>query len=600
MKIDDIDVPTNALITWRRLLAEVDDSRLAEWAADYKNFIPGFRPGKIPGQAVRGKLIAMLEHQGPMPEPLRSALQRLGITQSIINVFSEDVIRATAPNLHAYYGDLAFAAMLLDDRDDVRMLGYEKLQHSVSPLGEAEGQEKQSLRDETSPTTRTAASARLAGQLRPFIRDFTKIILDAKANDDTADKEESTEGETESIRALNDTLSKLESDLKRSKSHAEKLESTLVLKEQELLKAKRSRDIAKENLSTTSDALTSLEAELEKRVSDSINHRLNERLRPWLSSLMAQERLSQSTSKDALLTTVSEVLRRQAEIDKQYGTIQKLEGQLEDLRGAREKLQSALDYSIQPRREIPSLISRIDQEIDTLEQHLGRKERPELSPFTTQLCSEIKLADSLETLSEIRTRVMRTSDSGGLSSVETKTLFEIILERTDQLYCSALIESSRTWHHESFLGLPGNHLRALISDRLHCRLIIDGHNLLFSLDDLYGDFYEGGTPKALAREELAKRSIRLVEQFQSVVMDIWFDGPELTNKTMHENLRVHFSGGHGTDRADDSIVAFLRALKSEEISVTFVVTNDRALRERCNTIGARVIACDEIASLLGQ
>jgi len=600
MKINDIDVPARALIAWRRLLAEVDDSRLAEWAADYKNFISGFRPGKVPGQAVRGKLIAMLEHQGSIPEPLGSALQRLGITRSIINVFSEDVIRATAPNLHAYYGDLAFAAMLLDDRDDVRMLGYEYLQNSVSPLDEVEGKEKQSLRDEISPLTRTAAAERIIGQLRPFVRDFTRIILDSKATDDKASKEENTQGETESIHALNDKLSKLESDLKRSKSHAERLESNLLLKEQELLKVKRLRDTAREKLSTTSDALASLEAELEQRVSDSINHRLNERLRPWLSSLITQEGLSQSTRKDTLLTAVSEVLRRQAEVDKQYGTIQKLEEQLGDLREAREKLLFTLGNSIQPNREIPLLISRIDLEIETLEKHLGRKERPELSPFTTQLCSEIKLADSLETLSEIRTRVMKTSDSGRLSSAETKILFEIVLERTDQLYCSTLIESSRTWHHESFLGLPGNYLRALISDRQHCRLIIDGHNLIFSRDDLFGEFYEGGTPKALAREELINRSIGLVEQFQSVVMDIWFDGPELTNKTVHESLRVHFSGGHGTDRADDSIVAFLMALKSNDILVTFVVTNDRALRERCNTVGARVIACHEITSFLDQ
>jgi len=600
MKIDDNEVPTRALIAWKRLLTEVDNSRLAEWAADYKNFIPGFRPGKVPGQAVRGKLIAMLEHQGPIPEPLGSALQRLGITRSIINVFSEDVIRAIAPNLHAYYGDLAFAAMLLDDRDDVKMLGYEYLQTSVSQLDEVEGQEEPSSRDEISPAARTAAAERLAGQLRPFVRDFTRIIQDAKASDDKAAKEESTRGETESIRVLNDKLSKLESDLKRSKSHAEKLESNLLLKEQELLKVKRSRDTARENLSTKSDALASLEAELEQRVSDSINHRLNERLRPWLSSLIAQERLSESARKDALLTAVSEVLTRQAEVDKQYGTIQKLEGQLGDLLEAKEKLLFSLDNSIQPRREIPLLISRIDLEIDTLEKQLGRKERPELSSLTTQLCSEIKLADSLETLSEIRTRVMKISDSGGLSSVETRILFEVVLERTDQLYCSTLIESNRTWHYESFLGLPGNYLRALISDRLHCRLIIDGHNLLFSLDDLFGEFYEGGTPKALAREELTKRSISLVEQFQSVVMDIWFDGPELTNTTVHESLRVHFSGGHGTDRADDSIVAFLRSLSSNDISVTFVVTNDRALRERCNTVGARVIACHEITSFLDQ
>jgi len=599
MKLGDLDIPNKAIVAWRRMLISTDDTRLSEWASDYKNFVPGFRPGKVPGDAVRNRLITLLEQNGTISEHLRSALERFGLTRSIINVFSEEVISAVAPSLNAYYGDLAFAAMLLDDREVIRTLGYESLCASDD---EAFAQEiNDELREASGSASdiRSAAACRLTSQLGPFIRDFSQIILDAKSCDKQP-AEDVRSKDTGEVRPLKEKLSKLESELKRSKSHTEKLQAELLAKEQELSKAKRSRDTSKEQFTLTNEKLAALESTLEAEVTNAVNKRLDERIRPWIRPLVVLDQHSESLSKRDLLTEVEYVLKRQLEIDKQYGTMQKLEGQLAELRGARERLVSSLTSSMRPRREIPALINRIDLEIENVDKLLGRKERPAFSSVATELSREISLSTSLEMLSEIRNRVIKAKDTNALPSTESKSLFDLIHQRTDQFYCAASIERGLSGDIESLAALPKNHFMALILDGLDCRLIVDGHNLLFRLKDLFHEFYEKDAPKAIARAELAKRLMTMIDEFQSVIVDAWFDGPELTNETLHENLRVHFSGGSGDNRADDSIVSFLRALKPKDLFVTFVVTDDRGLRERCTAVGAKVLACDEVANLLRE
>jgi len=599
MKLGDLDIPNKAIVAWRRMLISTDDTRLSEWASDYKNFVPGFRPGKVPGDAVRNRLITLLEQNGTISEHLRSALERFGLTRSIINVFSEEVISAVAPSLNAYYGDLAFAAMLLDDREVIRTLGYESLCASDD---EASAQEiNDELREASGSASdiRSAAACRLTSQLGPFIRDFSQIILDAKSCDKQP-VEDVRSKDTGEVRPLKEKLSKLESELKRSKSHTEKLQAELLAKEQELSKAKRSRDTSKEQFTLTNEKLAALESTLEAEVTNAVNKRLDERIRPWIRPLVVLDQHSESLSKRDLLTEVEYVLKRQLEIDKQYGTMQKLEGQLAELRGARERLVSSLTSSMRPRREIPALINRIDLEIENVDKLLGRKERPAFSSVATELSREISLSTSLEMLSEIRNRVIKAKDTNALPSTESKSLFDLIHQRTDQFYCAASIERGLSGDIESLAALPKNHFMALILDGLDCRLIVDGHNLLFRLKDLFHEFYEKDAPKAIARAELAKRLMTMIDEFQSVIVDAWFDGPELTNETLHENLRVHFSGGSGDNRADDSIVSFLRALKPKDLFVTFVVTDDRGLRERCTAVGAKVLACDEVANLLRE
>jgi len=597
MKLGDLDIPNKAIVAWRRMLVSTDDTRLSEWASDYKNFVPGFRPGKVPGDAVRNRLITLLEQNGTISEHLRSALERFGLTRSIINVFSEEVISAIAPSLNAYYGDLAFAAMLLDDREVIRTLGYENLCASDDEAFSREINDELREASGSAQDIRSAAACRLTSQLGPFIRDFSQIILEAKGSG-KAPAEDARSKDTGEVRLLREKLSQLESELKRSKSHAEKLQAELLAKEQELLKAKRSRDTSKEQLTLTNEKLAALESALEAEVTNAVNKRLDERIRPWIRPLVVLEQNSESLSKNDLLTEVEDVLKRQLEIDKQYGTMQKLESQVAELRGAREQLLSALTSSMRPRREIPALINRIDLEIENVDRLLGRKERPALSSIATELSREINLSTSLEMLSEIRSRVIKAKDTNALPSTESKSLFDLIHQKTDQFYCAASIERGLSGDIESLAALPKNHFMALMLDRLNCRLIVDGHNLLFRLKDLFHKFYEKDAPKAIARAELAKRLLTMIDEFQSVRVDAWFDGPELTNETLHENLRVHFSGGSGDNRADDSIVSFLRALKPEDLFVTFVVTDDRGLRERCTAVGAKVLACDEVANLL--
>jgi hypothetical protein len=69
--------------------------------------------------------------------------------------------------------------------------------------------------------------------------------------------------------------------------------------------------------------------------------------------------------------------------------------------------------------------------------------------------------------------------------------------------------------------------------------------------------------------------------------DIWFDGPDDQHWTETSNLRVWFSGGKGSDRADGRILENLQAQSyMANSNLCFVVAEDRDLLIKSLNLGA--------------
>lgn len=135
-------------------------------------------------------------------------------------------------------------------------------------------------------------------------------------------------------------------------------------------------------------------------------------------------------------------------------------------------------------------------------------------------------------------------------------------------------------------GEPPTHwlsLAGLLERNHECLLLLDGHNVLFALEEMVACF-ESGKPGGKARDRLIAVIRRLVDTRPQIQARIVFDAPEEALETVSHNLKVQFSGGgRGDNRADNAIVRCLTQEKEnlqEPTLRTFIVTNDRSLQTR--------------------
>lgn len=131
------------------------------------------------------------------------------------------------------------------------------------------------------------------------------------------------------------------------------------------------------------------------------------------------------------------------------------------------------------------------------------------------------------------------------------------------------------------------------------RLLIDGHNVLFRLDDIFGRTFKNGAPGASARNELIERVARLCANKNNVEVHLHFDGPNGKVRTVSEQVRVTYSGGEGEHRADKAILQDLRFHRGAGSAIPcYLVTDDRGLSGEAEQDGVIVVRADEFAVLL--
>ena len=132
-------------------------------------------------------------------------------------------------------------------------------------------------------------------------------------------------------------------------------------------------------------------------------------------------------------------------------------------------------------------------------------------------------------------------------------------------------------------------------------LVLDGHNILFGLSDLFASEYENDHPGRKARQKLVGLIEKLVGPRPGITTKICFDGPSGEVVRVRSNVEIHFSGGTGRDRADELIVSRLQFKDLQSLDQrVFVVTDDRAVRRQIVRTGAKFVPNDLFAVLLAD
>ncbi len=105
---------------------------------------------------------------------------------------------------------------------------------------------------------------------------------------------------------------------------------------------------------------------------------------------------------------------------------------------------------------------------------------------------------------------------------------------------------------------------------------------------------------AQARALLIERIKTLIALHPLLQADIWFDGPDDQHWSETDNLRVWFSGGKGSDRADGRILESLQPEIYRGTQTTrLVVTEDRDLLAQAQGRGAIGVSPLEMWAMVG-
>lgn len=132
-----------------------------------------------------------------------------------------------------------------------------------------------------------------------------------------------------------------------------------------------------------------------------------------------------------------------------------------------------------------------------------------------------------------------------------------------------------------------------------CRVVVDGHNLLFSYP-YFRSYFDGSNPGKKARVILAEAVNRLAQSHPGLSVDLFFDSREINGQSFSERVRLRFSGGDQAEhRADDAILAHLEYLRLNDVRISrLLVTCDRELADAAATGGTKVVSIEEFAVLL--
>ena len=282
---------------------------------------------------------------------------------------------------------------------------------------------------------------------------------------------------------------------------------------------------------------------------------------------------------------------RQRESDRRYGTRAALSRRLAELERALAELGDARREALEPLPELPALIRDVAGEIERVRRALGLPVPPNAA--ADELLARINAADTIEDVEEIRAFVAQAADLGVVSGEDLGRLYAKIRDRAGALYDRHL--AAGVARPAAAGPAPLRALEVALAGDGDFLLLVDGHNLLFRLEEQGAAVAAGD--HAARREALAQAVAALFRADGRPCARVYFDAPEDGQSSVSARVQVIYAGGEGEHRADRRIVEDLEyARQREPGSPRAVVTADRELGRAAAGLGAAVIRPGESPS----
>lgn len=628
MKIDEREVPAPVLAHWKQAIDGAPSVALNALTSVFPSLKAGFRPGKVPPAQLRARAKAMLDTSSALPEVLRNLLVQQGLQRQLVCVLSEGAIDPHAASWADAFGRAEFcSAMLLDDRAAVRSAGFAQ----AAGWG---GQDADHL-------AAARARQRLIEEFGPFLRCVAPLV-DGLPGASTASSQEDVDGLESAVQpASSDSHANSEGADKerllktdaltlpaRPPRPARERALVLQLRAQRLEarrvqracdEAQRDRDRLTAQLKTTDTHLTEARAELRRlkeelrntqaRIDDLVREgvqaQLDARLRPWLAPAEALERAVQDLAQDTPVAQAEALLRRQAEIDRREGLRSVLVAELHRTQVALAEVQRAQVDALNPLPQLPEMAQRLRAHALALQSRLDAASAFPMSPAPTgpaageiatvipegplpRLHQILAASPTLDALAALRRQLQAAESLSLLTAEELTRAYGLLHDAAGRLYDrSAMAAGATRLPAPDARAFPLQALQRGLADGRPGTLVVDGHNVLHLLPTIFRPYYDNrDQPTAEARRALADRLLDLAARYPTLHVELWFDGPVEDTRTLRERVRLHFSGGTGSNRADRAIIAQVHHLANASSHLIAVASADGQVRADAQSLDA--------------
>ena len=588
MKVDDRPVDARVIKAWKQSLARHEAAELRNYASQHPRLSAGFRKGKISAEVAATRIQALLDAAGELPPDLGLLLRDATLSRRVLAVFSQEALTGALALLAATFGRAnVFGALLLDLREPVRQLGFDQ----IADWDGAEPDDEQ----------RKLSGTELLLHFKPF---FAELLPALGATLPTG----GAEAGVKAAPARHDGKSAaLVLKLRESRQEGNRMRRQLDQATSERGQAQaRAQEFgnalekAKAELAASTSAHDGLKGQFEQRVQQALQRRLDDRLLPWLRPAEALSEAATQASAD-LLQRANDLLQRQSAADRKFGLRRQLQDEIGRCRATLARLKEAMEESIRPLPELAAMADNVAARITELEATLGRSSTApgRHGQLPEPLAHKLSQARTLEDVAAVRSALLSIETLGLLQGTEISAACALIADKASRLYHQAKLDRDAKGPRAAISGLPLFALQERLANGLACTLLVDGHNMLFQLPQLFASRFERGEPGALARQALVERLLALCERCPQLTVELWFDSVNAQDETLRDNLRVHYSGGTGANRADDQIVAYLQHLhQAAPERLRALATADRDEADRALRLGTLVLAPQELALLM--
>ncbi|PRD68618.1 hypothetical protein C6P61_10370 [Malikia spinosa] len=593
MKIDDHEIPPAVLLAWYGALARLPEAKVRSLATE-QGLGAGFRPNKMAPDVARARLRSALESYSELPEQVRLALRQSSQASALTVSLSDELVLEQCDRLARSLGFAeTMAALLLDGRSSLRKRALEKLAAwDGSEPGEVE---RRRASDELA-----AVFLSLSQALQPLIQSHpTGTPADSPQTSPLATRAPRQQSERQLVIALRDKrreAGRLSRELATCNHETERWRA-------ELDRLRPALELAGQRSARAESELADLRRDFDSQVLERLQALLDERLLPWLAPAQALAQVAADTRGKSLLEQAELLLQEQAAIDRRYGLRRTLNAELEGCRRMLEQLAEARSESLRPLPQLGRLQHEIGLRIQAIQQQLGAAVNQDqtIDSNLARLQDAMTQADSLDQLSVIRQALTAAEPLGLLNGAERAQAFALLADMASRLYASQGMCRTAAQDRDGLHNLPLYAMQSTLALGHRATLVVDGHNVLFTLPALFRPFFENGIPGGRARDALEQHLAGLARRHPRLSLQLWFDGGSVSERTVQDNFRVHFSGGSGSNRADRQILAFLHHLKSSSPDLArTVVTADQDEARAADRSGAMVMAPEELALWLGE
>ena len=585
MEIDEHPIPDIIIVAFYRLVDRLDAKRILGTASVIPALFQGHRVIAQNVPVARQRIKSLLKNDRHLDSYTATLLRGTGLASEVVVVLSEAALQEGFSDLAGYFGEADFlAAALLDEREVVRDLAHEFIA----------GWDGQSADD----AGREAAAEAIRSAFSSFLENVKGLLGDSLPTLSRLEGDLDQIAKGKHDRVLVSVKTELDRLTKKAERERKELQDKLTEKHKEfdrlrndLVTARKESKSRDEALSQAMREMTELQASLQQRIDKGVGKALSSTLRQWLVPVRNAEEALAGARQSDLTSRAAEVLERQRAADLNYGNRAALIRLIEERRQLVAEIQRARLEALNPLPELRGIADQLEREISDLARRLGLPEG-EVAAAAAGLLARINEAQTLDALSEVRQFIQQAAAFDLLHRKDLQRLYSAMDDKAGLLYDRAEIVG------EVGAGSPKSRffLRRAVAQGDPFTLIIDGHNVLFELEDIFSQYFVDGFPGTKARAEFGNCLIRIFDGPGADVL-LYFDGDDPKQHSLSDQVRVIYSGGTGEHRADEAILKHLMFFSQSGSSAPLcLVTRDADFARQAREIGVIIIHPEEFAA----